>query len=90
MPEMPTAPTATAPTTTPVTTEPPVLTAEAQRVENDNSNDTANVTEPSLQPILVEGKGLFEPPTGVSPGLGNPGIFCDAVVDPGFPLRVKR
>ena len=54
----------TAPTTaTPITTEPPVFTTEAQTVDNDNSNDTANVnvTEPSLQPILVEGKDLFKP-----------------------------
>ena len=61
MPEMITAPT-TAPTTaTPITTEPPVLTTETHTVESDLSNDTANVTEPSLQPILVEGKSLFKP-----------------------------
>ena len=51
----------TASATTPITTESPVLTTEAQTVDNDNSNDTANVTEPSLQPILVEGKSLFKP-----------------------------
>ena len=60
-PEMITAPTTASTTTTPITKELPVLTTEVQTLNNDNSNDTANVTEPSLQPIIVEGKGLFKP-----------------------------